>query len=69
MNLTDAEVDCIFDSWWDKILQPQKWIFRKKEPKTLKILTILHFITTFHNIALKIETSFKRRRFLSHYEN
>ena len=37
----------------------------RKEPKKLKNRTILHFMTTFHNVALKIETSFKLRRCLS----
>ena len=46
----------MFDTWWDKILEPQKWTFWEKEPKKLKTITILHFMTTFHNAALKIET-------------
>ena len=43
----------------------QKWIFPKKEPKKLKSITILHFMTTFHNDALKIGTSFKLQSCLS----
>ena len=38
----------------------------KKSPKSeKKKKTILHLITTFHNVALKIETSFKLQRCLS----
>ena len=68
MNLTDTnyhwknQVDWVFDIWWDKILQPQKSIFWEKELKKLKSIIILHFMTTFHNVALKIETSFKLQR-------
>ena len=60
MNLTDANyhwknsVDWIIDTWWDKIFH-----FLEKEPKKWKNITILHFMTTFHNVALKIEISFK----------
>ena len=39
--------------------------FEKKSPKIEKHITILHFMTTFHNVALKIETSFKLQRYLS----
>ena len=38
--------------------------FEKRSPKMEKI-TILHFMTTFHNAALKIETSFKLQSCLS----
>ena len=31
----------------------------EKKIKKLKNITILHFMTTFHNVTLKIETSFK----------
>ena len=31
----------------------------RKEPKMLKNITILHFMPTFHNVALKIKTIFK----------
>ena len=71
MNLTDTNyhwknlVDWIFGTWWDQILQPQKWRFWEKELKKLKNITILHFMTTFYNVALKIETSFKLQRCLS----
>ena len=58
-------VDWIFGAWWDKILQPQKWTFWGKEPKRLKKLTILHLMTTFYNVALKIETSVKLQSCLS----
>ena len=40
MNITDANhhwknwVDWILDTWWDKILQPQKGIFEKRSPKS-----------------------------------
>ena len=34
----------------------------RKEPKKLKNVTILHFMTTFHNIAFEIETSFNLQR-------
>ena len=69
MNLIDTNyhwkhlVDWMFDTWWDKILQPQKWTFCEKEPKKLKNITIFYFMTTFHNVALKIETIFKLERF------
>ena len=39
--------------------------FWEKEPKKLKSITILYFMTTFHNVAFKIETSFKLQRCLS----
>ena len=55
----------MFDTRWDKILQRRKNKFWEKEPKKLKNITILHFMTTFHNVALKIETSFKLQRCLS----
>ena len=55
----------MFDTRWDKILQRRKKKFWEKEPKKLKNITILHFMTTFHNVALKIETSFKLQRCLS----
>ena len=42
-----------------------KWTFWEKEPKKLKKIKILHFMTTFHNVALKIETSFKLQWYLS----
>ena len=42
-----------------------KWTFWEKEPKKLKKIKILHFMTTFHNFALKIETSFKLQWYLS----
>ena len=35
--------------------QPQKFTSRKKSPKD-KNITILHFMTTFHDFALKIRT-------------
>ena len=68
MNLRDKnyhwkkQVAWIFDTWWDKILQSQKWIFSEKKPRKLKNITILHSMTTFHNVVLKIETSFKLQR-------
>ena len=71
MNLTDTnyhwknKMDWIFDTWWDKILQPQKWTFWERDSKKLNNITVLHFMTTFHNTALKIETSFKLQRCLS----
>ena len=71
MNLTETndhgknQVDWTFDTWWHKILQTQKWIFWEKEPKKLKNITILHCMTTFHNVALKRETSFELQRCLS----
>ena len=37
----------------------------RKDPNKLKNITTLHFMTTFYNVALKIETSFKLQRFLS----
>ena len=39
--------------------------FEKKRPKGEKNITILRFMTTFHNVALKIETSLKLQRCLS----
>ena len=71
MNLTDTnyhwknKMGWIFDTWWDKILQPQKWTFWERDSKKLNNITVLHFMTTFHNTALKIETSFKLQRCLS----
>ena len=38
--------------------------FEKKSPKSEKNI-ILHFMTTFHNVAFKIKTSFKLQRCLS----
>ena len=40
-------------------------ILREKEPKKLKNITTLHFATTFQNVALKIETSFKLQKCLN----
>ena len=71
MNLTDTNydwknyIDWIFDTRRGKILQPQKWTFWEKDLKKLKSITMLHFMTTFHNVALKIETSFKLQRSLN----
>ena len=71
MNFTDTnyhwknQVGWIFDTWWDEILLHQKWKFWEKEPKKLKNITSLDFMTTFHNAALKIETSLKLQRCLS----
>ena len=65
MNLTDTNyhrknyVYWIFDTWWDKILQPQKWTFWEKDPKKLENVTSLHSMTTFNNVAPKTETSFE----------
>ena len=42
MNLTDKnypwknKIDWIFDTWWDKILQPQKWTFWEKKAQKVK---------------------------------
>ena len=33
--------------------------FWGKKPKNLQNITILHFMTNFHNVTLKIETGFK----------
>ena len=55
----------MFDTWWDKILQPQKKIFWKKDPKKLKNIIILHFMTTFDNVTVNIETSFKLQKYLT----
>ena len=33
--------------------------FSEKEPNKLKNIIVLRFMTTFHNVALKIETRFK----------
>ena len=33
--------------------------FEQNSPRCSKNVTILHFMTTFHNVALKIEASFK----------
>ena len=30
------KVDWIFDTWWDKILEPQIWTVWEKEPKNGK---------------------------------
>ena len=37
----------------------------KKSLKSEENITILYFMTTFHNVALKIETSFRAQRCLS----
>ena len=39
-------------------------ILRKRAKKDKNVI-ILHFMTTFHNVALKIETSFKLQRYLT----
>ena len=40
--------------------------FEKKSPKSKKKnITILHFVTIFHNVTLKIETSFNLQSYLS----
>ena len=39
--------------------------FEKKSAKCQKELTILHSMTTFYNVALKIETGFKLQRCLT----
>ena len=39
--------------------------FEKKIPRKLKNITIFNFMTTFPNVAVKIETSFKLQRCLS----
>ena len=71
MNLSNTnyqwkkEVDLIFETWWDKILQTQKLTFWVKEHKKLKKnITILHFMPTFNKFVLKIETCFKPQRCL-----
>ena len=48
-------VDWIF---YDRNLQPQKCAFWEKDPKKLKNIIILHFITTLNNVVLKIEIGF-----------
>ena len=66
----------MFNTWWDKTLQPQKCTFWEKELKNNNSnnnnnnnndnnKTILHFMTTFHNVALKTETSLKLQMCLS----
>ena len=40
-------------------MEPQKQTFQEKQPKKWKSITILHLMTAFHNVGLKIETSFK----------
>ena len=55
----------MFDIWCDTTLQSQKWKFWEKDPKKLKNITILHFMTTFHNVALEIGASFKLKMCLS----
>ena len=39
--------------------------FEEKSPKIEKNVTILQFMSTIHNVALKTETSFKLQRCLS----
>ena len=39
-------------------------ILKKKNPKNVKNITILHFMNIFHNVAFKIKTSFKLQIFL-----
>ena len=46
-------------------MERQNEHFGKKSPKSKKKIKILHFMTTFHNVALKIETSFKLQWYLS----
>ena len=75
MNLTDTnyrwknQVLWIFDTLSDNILQPLKWTFWEKEPKKLKNITILHFMTTFHNVTLRIEAGFKLQGCISPFWN
>ena len=38
-----------------KLSQPQKWTVLEKERES-KNIAILHFVTTFHNFAPRIET-------------
>ena len=63
MNITDANyhwknwVDWILDTWWDKNFA--------KESKKLKNITILHFITTLYNLALKIGIGFELQGYLN----
>ena len=70
MSLTDANynwknwVDWILDTWWGKTLQPQNCTFSEKEPKKLKNIIILHFMTTLNNAALKTEIGFELKRLL-----
>ena len=52
-------VDWMLDTWWDKTLQPQKYKFSEKEPKMLKNITILHFMTTLNNVVPKTEIGFE----------
>ena len=65
MNLKDVNyysknwVDWILDTWWDKTLQPQRCTFSEKDSKKLKNITILHFMTTLNNVALKAEIDFE----------
>ena len=40
-------------------------ILRKSTQKIKKNITILHYMTTFYNVALKIETSFNLQSYLS----
>ena len=40
-------------------------ILRKRAQKVKKNIIILYFMTTFHNVAPKVETSFKLQRCLT----
>ena len=64
MNHTDASyhwknwADWIFDAGEIKFWNHKNEHFEKKSRKSQKELTILHLMTTFYNVAPKIETSF-----------
>ena len=64
MNHTDASyqwknwADLIFDAGVIKFCNHKYEYFEKRSSKSQKELTILHLMTTFYNVAPKIETSF-----------
>ena len=50
--------DLIFDAGEIKFCNHKYEHFEKRSSKNQKELTILHLMTTFYNVAPKIETSF-----------
>ena len=73
LNLTDTNfhwknyIDWIFDTWWDNILQPEKWTFCEKNffsqnrwdkgDMIQKLCVISHGITSLKTWILQIQTS------------
>ena len=64
MNQWKNGVDWILGTWWDKTMQPQKFIFSVQEPKKFKNVTCLHFMNTLNNVVLKTEIGFQLEGYL-----